>query len=107
MFLTAHGNGTASLIGAFTFVAPHDFDLAAGTYVADAYVTDEHGELMHFATLGYFIDSVDSLGTWTLVGGTGRFADATGSGTLVNLNFGADITFDGVISIPDGAPDEP
>lgn len=81
-----------------TFTAPHDFDLINGTYVSDAFVTGANGDMVHIVTLGQFINQVDSIGSWTIVGGTGRFAGATGSGSALNLNFGASITFTGTIS---------
>jgi len=98
MFLTASGSGKASHLGAITFTAPHDFDLVNGTYVSNAFVRAANGDILHLVTLGQFINAVDSIGTWTAVGGTGRFAGATGSGTALNLNFGASITFTGTIS---------
>ena len=98
MLLTASGSGSASHLGTITFVAPHDFDLVNGTYVSDAYVSAANGDILHLVTLGQFINAVDSIGTWTAQGGTGRFAHATGSGTALNLNFGASITFTGTIS---------
>lgn len=98
MFLTASGSGNASHLGKITFSAPHDFDLVNGTYVSDAYIRAANGDVLHIVTLGQFINAVDSIGNWTAVGGTGRFAGATGTGTSLNLNFGADITFTGTIS---------
>jgi hypothetical protein len=98
MFLTASGPASASHMGTSTFVAPHDFDLAAGTYVSDAFVTAANGDVLHIVSLGHFINAVDSVATWTIAGGTGRFAGATGSGTALNLNFGATITLTGTIS---------
>ena len=98
MYLTASGSGKASHMGTMTFVAPHDFDLLNGTYVSNAYVTAANGDVLHLVTLGQFINAVDSIGTWTAEGGTGRFANATGSGTALNLNFGQSITFTGTIS---------
>jgi len=95
MFLTASGSGSANHMGNVTFVAPHDFNLITGTYVSDAYVSASNGDILHIVSLGQFINAVDSVATWTIVGGTGRFVNATGSGTGVNLNFGASITFTG------------
>src|SRR5690349_16701546 len=97
MFLTASGSGSAWHMGNITFVAPHDFNLINGTYVSDAYVKASNGDILHIVSLGQFINSVDSVATWTIVGGTGRFVNATGTGTGVNLNFGASITFTGQI----------
>lgn len=98
MYLTASGSGIASHMGAITFTAPHDFDLLAGSYVSDAYLTTPNGDVLHIVTLGQFISQYDSIGSWTIVGGTGRFANATGSGTSLNLAFGATITYTGTIS---------
>lgn len=97
MFLTASGSGSANHLGNLTFVAPHDFDLSMGTYVSDAYVMASNGDILHIVSNGQFINAVDSVATWTIQGGTGRFANATGSGTAINLNFGQSITFTGQI----------
>lgn len=98
MFLDVFGTGSGTILGPFTFAAPHDFNLANGTYVSDAYITGACGDVLHVVTVGQFINAVDSVGTWTIEGGTGRFEDATGSGTVVNLNFGAAIHFEGTIA---------
>lgn len=98
MFLDVFGTGSGTILGPFTFEAPHDFNLANGTYVSDAYITGACGDVLHVVTVGQFINAVDSVGTWTIEGGTGRFEDATGSGTVVNLNFGAAIHFEGTIA---------
>lgn len=98
MFLTASGSGKSSHLGKITFTAPHDFDLSNGTYVSDAYISAANGDVLHIVTLGQFINAVDSIGNWTAVGGTGRFANATGSGTALNLNFGETILFNGTVS---------
>lgn len=98
MFLTAGGSGKSSHLGKITFTAPHDFDLSNGTYVSDAYISAANGDVLHIVTLGQFINAVDSVGNWTAVGGTGRFANATGSGTALNLNFGETILFNGTVS---------
>ena len=97
MYLTASGTGSANHLGNLTFTAPHDFDLAAGTYVSDAYVMASNGDILHIVSNGQFINAVDSIATWTIQGGTGRFINATGSGTATNLNFGQSITFTGDI----------
>ena len=98
MFLTASGSGSATHMGNITFVAPHDFNLITGTYVSDAYVSAANGDVLHIIGLGQFINAVDSVTTWTIVGGTGRFVNATGSGTGINLNFGQSITYTGNVS---------
>lgn len=98
MYFTASGTGSATHMGTMTFTAPHDFDLVAGTYVSDAYVSAANGDVLHLVTNAHFINAVDSVGTWVAAGGTGRFAHASGSGSAVNLNFGAQITYDGTIS---------
>lgn len=98
LYLTAGGSGKANHVGNFTFTAPHVFDLIAGTYTSDAYVMASNGDVLHIVGNGQFTDAVDSVVTWNIVGGTGRFANATGSGTGVNLNFGASITYTGTIN---------
>jgi hypothetical protein len=48
---------------------------------------------------GNFIDSAgDSVSTFSITGGTGRFAGASGGGTLLSFNDGAMFQIDGEIS---------
>jgi hypothetical protein len=98
MLMDVFGVGNGRFLGQFTFEAPHDFNLADGSYVSDAFVSAANGDILHLVTVGHFINEVDSVGSWTIEGGTGRFESASGSGSVVNLNFGAAIHFEGTIS---------
>ena len=46
----------------------------------------------------FYDDAGDSAGTFTITGGTGRFAGATGWGTFLSFDDGAEVDFDGEIS---------
>ncbi|MDH3216352.1 MAG: hypothetical protein OEN01_08675, partial [Candidatus Krumholzibacteria bacterium] len=63
------------------------------------------GDELHFSSVGFGLpDQVEDniFGEWTITGGTGRFANATGSGTYAGTVFvdtgNAHFTLDGVIS---------
>lgn len=103
------GGGNASTLGQFTFVAPHVVDLvtrlAIGAYQftaanGDKVFADFVGQATPTATPGI----ISIVETATITGGTGRFAGATGSFTVVRLYDSVNGTtvgsFTGTISSP-------
>src|SRR3954468_14593301 len=58
LFLTASGPASCNHLGNGTFIAPHDFDLAAGTYVSDAFVKAANGDILHIVGNGQFTNAV-------------------------------------------------
>lgn len=106
------GGGTATHLGKFRVSAPHDVDrrpppnpsLALGQYLLTAANGDEvyaefTGQSTLFAPGVLYIEE-----TATIVGGTGRFAGATGTfacGRLFDIASGTTIgSFEGTISSP-------
>ena len=58
-----------------------------------------NGDTLFLAYEGHLIDADgDSVGTFQIIGGTGRFAGATGSGTFVSFANGAQVFEQGMIS---------
>jgi hypothetical protein len=109
VFVTTVGAGQATHLGKLTFVSPHlsgllDFSIA-GTQI----ITAANGDELHTTLLGNLHPVVDGTGhvfleggiAGTIVGGTGRFSNATGTFTF-SIVFDTQTahslsTFDGVI----------
>ncbi len=76
--------------------------LFAPDYVAftvDITFVAANGDELFAVFDGAFIDDAgDSAGTFTITGGTGRFAGASGGGTFSSFAGAADVEFDGEIS---------
>ena len=97
--VTASGAGQATHLGtytrteALTFTSPVDF---TGWVVFVA----ANGDELHCDMTGQFVSATGAVGTYVIVGGTGRFANATGQAEFsAFLTSGAtfDVTFDGTI----------
>ncbi len=103
---TVSGTGTATHIGRFTLVEPNnsiernaDGSLTiTGTAIITAANGDEihatHSGTVHFLSNGMAQVTAE----FTITGGTGRFAGATGSFEAQSLTNPGDFTFDGSIS---------
>jgi hypothetical protein len=84
------GVGTATHLGLFTWTEIEfaDFDEIPGgvAVVASFTMTAANGDRLYgtFTSSGYFADAETLViqGSYQLTGGTGRFADATGSGDI-------------------------
>jgi hypothetical protein len=86
------------LTGSFTYYVNPDFTFS-GTLTKVA----ANGDEIHETFVGYFDSPTTSVGEFTIVGGTGRFANASGGGTfsgLVASEVEIDIVFSGTISGP-------
>jgi hypothetical protein len=103
---TVSGTGTATHIGRFTIVEPNNSIKrnADGslTITGTAIITAANGDEIHATHSGsvYFlrIGMVQVNAEFTIMGGTGRFAGATGSFEVQNLTNPGDYTFNGTIS---------
>ena len=68
-------------------------------FTIDGTVVAANGDELFVVVEGNFIDSAgDSVGTFSITGGTGRFACASGGGTILSFNDGALFQIDGEIS---------
>ena len=79
VLMTIHATGTATQIGNFERVEELLLNPATGSFTGTiVYVGANHDEL-HTTMVGGFNSPTTAIGTYTIVGGTGRFASATGS----------------------------
>ena len=68
-------------------------------FTVDVTFVAANGDELFAVFDGAFYDAVgDSAGTFTITGGTGRFAGATGGGTFSSVDDGAEADLDGEIS---------
>ena len=97
--VTASGSGQATHLGeytrteALTFTSPVDFT-GWVVFVAD------NGDELRCDMTGHFVSATGAVGTYLIVGGTGRFTNATGqaefSATLTSPGT-FNVTFDGTV----------
>jgi hypothetical protein len=100
VIIFANVAGTLSHLGQFTGTATEV--LFAPDYVSftvDTILVAANGDQLFVTYDGMFVDAQnDSVGTFEITGGTGRFAGASGSGTILSLNGGARFFAQGVIT---------
>jgi hypothetical protein len=72
------GEGEATHLGHFTDTSHVAIYLATGTVLGNWTLTAANGDMLFLAFRGYGIDETHGAGTFTVVGGTGRFRGATG-----------------------------
>jgi hypothetical protein len=82
------GSGTASQMGAISVAGPSQLNLFAGTQTATSTMTAANGDTLIIEVSGTFqqsgpevTDPVTFSGTWTVIGGTGRFEATSGMGS--------------------------
>jgi hypothetical protein len=97
------GSGEATYLGPFTEV--NDYSKLGDGYQGVATLTDANGDSIVLAwedePVGPPGQAADYVGVYQIVGGTGAFANATGSGTMTvhgNADGTTDQVFDGTIS---------
>jgi len=79
VLLTIHASGRSTLLGRFERVEELLLDPATGTFTGSiVFVAASHDEL-RVTMVGSFVSPTDAAGTYTVVGGTGRFEGASGS----------------------------
>ena len=108
LMVNATGTGNATHLGRFTVTYQVEVDLQAGGGPASIHLVAANGDAIFATGLGHGSPTEDPdvesiVETYTITGGTGRFAGATGSFTverLVNLVTGITSgSFDGTIVI--------
>ncbi len=77
--LTAHASGQATQLGHYTRVEELLLDPGTGSITGSIVFTAANHDELHVTLVGGFISPTTAVGTYTVVGGTGRFAGATGS----------------------------
>jgi hypothetical protein len=97
------GSGEATYLGSFTEV--NDITRHCDGYQGVATLTNADGDSLVLARehepVGPPGQATDYVGTYQIIGGTGQFANATGSGTMTvhgNADGTTDQVFDGTIS---------
>ena len=75
----AAGQGQATHLGHFTQTGDTTVDLTTGNARGTWTLTAANGDMLFLEMTAYGIDPTHGVGTFTVVGGTGRFQGATGS----------------------------
>ena len=104
--LSITGSGHASHLGRTDIDGPSHVDVATGEQTGTSTLTGANGETVMITFSGTVdfgptpADPVTFAGTFEIVGGTGRFADATGGGTYTGSAAGpaGTLVLDGAIS---------
>ena len=109
VFVTTVGGGSATHLGAFTFVSPHLSGLSDFSIDGTQMFTAANGDELDADIVGQLHPEVDATGhvflvgdvTGTITGGTGRFDNASGSFTFSIVfdtqTFHSTATIDGII----------
>jgi hypothetical protein len=109
VFVTTVGSGQATHLGNFTFVSPHLSGLSDFSIDGTQEITTASGDLLETRLLGALHPEADATGhvflvgtiKGTITGGTGRFANASGSFDFSivfdTLTFHSTSTIDGTI----------
>ena len=100
--IRGEGEGEATHLGRFTDTSNVAIYLATGTVLANSTLTAANGDMLFLEMTAYGIDPTHGVGTFTVVGGTGRFHGASGSYqqiiTFVSEPGAADTTFTDVLT---------
>jgi hypothetical protein len=103
------GEGNATYLGQSTWYSLSSVDINTGEQWGSTVEIAANGDEFHYDYLGEAVVDEDTgrtsfWGDWTVTGGTGRFAEATGGGTYEGTAEGTQgtgqITFVGEISQP-------
>jgi hypothetical protein len=100
VIISANVAGNLSHLGQFTGTATQvSFAPDYVSFTVDLILVAANGDQLFATYDGMFVDAqLDSVGTFEIHGGTGRFAGASGSGTILSLNGGAQFFAQGVIT---------
>ncbi|HSU19087.1 MAG TPA: hypothetical protein VLI45_05020 [Acidobacteriaceae bacterium] len=87
VLVTSTGTGVSTQLGRFSFTLETTVDLVVGTETGTAEFTAANGDVIHTTYVGFgaFTNDPDVVGileTFTISGGTGRFAGAQGTFTM-------------------------
>ena len=78
IYVRGEGEGEATHLGRFTVTSDVTADATTGNAIGAWTLTAANGDMLFLAMRGYGIDETHGAGTFTVVGGTGRFRGATG-----------------------------
>jgi hypothetical protein len=100
LHLTTSGSGLATHLGRFTREEHAVLHLDDGSFLGTVTFIAANGDELYADIDGAFISPSTALATYTFTGGTGRFANATGSANVVAVTSDSihiAITFEGTI----------
>ena len=108
------GTGNSTLLGKFSFSLENTVNLVTGTSTGIAHFIAANGDTFDATVVGSGVliapDLISITETYTITGGTGRFAGAQGSFTMERLaspvTFMTSGSFDGTITSPGAAHEE-
>ena len=110
--VTTTGTGEATHLGQFSFTLQNTVDFVAGTSTGFAHFIAANGDTFDATVLGFGgptadPDVISITETYTITGGTGRFAGAEGTFTMQRsanvVTFFTSGSFDGTITSPGAA----
>ena len=99
--LTVHADGDATHLGQFSREEVVLFNPVTGSLTGTVVFTADNGDQLFGALAGGFISPTTATGDYTFTGGTGRFANASGSAAfIVSTPDGTHLTveFEGTLS---------
>jgi hypothetical protein len=105
VLLTIHASGTATQLGQFDRVEELLLDPATGAVSGSIVFVAANLDELHVTVTGGFISPTTAVGSYTLVGGTGRFEGASGSATFEAVSpdgVQVDVSFEGAIASAGG-----
>jgi hypothetical protein len=106
--VTTNGTGTGTLLGKFSFTLENTVNILTGTSTGSGHFIAANGDTIDVTIVGsgelIAPDVISITETYTITGGTGRFAGAQGSFTVERLaspvTFMTSGAFDGTITSP-------
>ena len=100
--ITATGDGTATQLGKFTRTEALLLNPNAGTFTGSITFIAADGSELYCDVAGGFTSANTAAGSYTITGGTGRFADASGEAYFAVVQAEATFTFEftGTIETP-------
>jgi hypothetical protein len=82
LVFTVHASGNATQLGHYTRVEELLLNPATGSFTGTIDFTAANGDTLSVTLVGQFISATTAVGTYTIVGGAGRFAGATGGASF-------------------------
>jgi hypothetical protein len=82
VLLTIHASGHATQLGNFRRVEELLLDPSTGTFTGSIVFRAANQDQLHVTMVGGFVSQTAAVGTYTVIGGTGRFAQASGSASF-------------------------
>jgi hypothetical protein len=85
MHLLGTIKGEANVLGQFNGWVSYKLELATNTFEGQAVKVAANGDHLYEVMSGEFLDPVNSVGSFTITGGTGRLQGASGSGAFTGV----------------------